>query len=347
MGINRTIFDAVEGVLRDYGCHEGEIRRFLMGGGEFSRRQAEAISIIEGIMTTHGKQELLHHVVELARVEQGIRQLEPWVRDHVVHALLSFLLGIHINENLLKSSGSAINPFQWKVAGLFHDVGYPAEVARDILKPFTDQINRIKQALCVAAPDVFFRIVPVGIDQLTNGANSLDLIQTQLDEWELEIGASSEYDHMVKSGRICHGIISSLSILYVIDLMYHKYNPDREYRDIYEPPGINWSQSYFENDVVPACSAIFVHNLPSRCFTSARLNRGRAPLAFLLRLSDCLQDWDRPSAGDPRGIPNGEFDIQIAGGRLVFTVASEDGRDKIAEEIASSLVASDIEVFCK
>lgn len=295
-------------------------------------------------MTAHGKQELLRHVVELARVEQGIRELEPWVRDHVVHALLSFLLGIHINEDLLKPSGYAVKPFQWKLAGLFHDVGYPAQVAKDILKPFTDQINRIKHALGVAAPDVFFRVVPVGIDQLTNGASSLDLIQSHLNDWKLEIDASSEYNNMIESGRTCHGIISSLSVLYVIDLMYHKYNPHREYRDIFEPLGINWNQSYFENDVVPACSAIFVHNLPGRCFATAPLNRERAQLAFLLRLSDCLQDWQRPSAGNPRGIPNSRFQIEVGGGRLVFSVADEDRRNKIASEIASSLLAPDVEV---
>jgi len=347
MNINRIIFEAIEGVLRDYGCQEDEISRFLIESGDFQQRQSKAISIVEGIMTSHGKQELLRHVVELARVEQGIRELEPWVRDHVVHALLSFLLGIHINESLLKPSGYAVNPFPWKLAGLFHDVGYPAQVARDILKPFTDQINRIKHALCVAVPDVFFKIVPVGIDELTNGANSLDLIQTHLVEWRLEIEAKSEYDHMVESGQICHGIISSLSVLYVIDLMYHKYNPCREYRNIYEPDDINWNQSYFENDVVPACSAIFVHNLPSRCFTTARLNRERAPLAFLLRLSDCLQDWDRPSADDPFGIPSSDFSIQISEGRLLFVVATEERRDKIASEIALSLVAPDIEVSCR
>ncbi len=37
-------------------------------------------------------------------------------------------------------------------------------------------------------------------------------------------------------------------------------------------------------------------------------------------------------------------DIQISRGRLVFSVANKARRDKIADEIVSSLVASDIEV---
>jgi len=344
MGINRTVFNAIRNVLWDYGCYEDEIERFLTARWGFRRRQTEAISILEGIMTAHGKQELLRYVVELARVEQGIRELEPWVRDHVVHALLSFLLGIHINEHFMKPSGHGVDAFQWKLAGLFHDVGYPVQVARDMLKPFTDQINKIKQTLGVAAPDVFFRLIPVGIDQLTKGVGSLNLIQRQLDDWGIAVDANREYSDMLFSGRICHGIMSSLSILYVIDLMYQKYNQGREYQDTYEPLGINWNQSYFENDVVPACSAIFVHNLPKRCFTNAPLDKQRAPLAFLLRLSDCLQDWDRPSADNHRGIPNHSFQISITGGRLKFTVTDRERRNKIAAEIAATLVASDIEL---
>lgn len=344
MGINRTVLDAISDVLWDYGCHEDEIKKFLTARWGFRRRKTEAISILESIMTAHGKQVLLRHVVELARVEQGIRELEPWVRDHVVHALLSFLLGIHINEHFMKPSGNGVNVFQWKLAGLFHDVGYPAQVARDILSPFTDQINKIKQTLGVSAPDVFFRFIPVGIDQLTNGVGSLGLIQRQLEDWGLSVDAHREYREMLDSGRVCHGIMSSLSVLYVIDLMYQKYNPSREYRDFYEPPGINWNQRYFENDVVPACSAIFVHNLPEHCFTNGLLDKQRAPLAFLLRLSDCLQDWNRPSADDPRGIPNREFQISIRGGRLEFIVTDEDRRHKIAAEIGATLVTTDIEI---
>ncbi|BCG45664.1 hypothetical protein GEOBRER4_n0427 [Citrifermentans bremense] len=344
MGINRTIFNAINDVLVDYGCSPAEIETFLMARWGLRRRQTEAISILDGTMTYHGKQELLHYVVELARVEHGIRELEPWVRDHVAHALLSFLLGIYINERFMKERGLDVDTFQWKLAGLFHDVAYPAQVARDILKPFTGQINKIKETLRVEAPDVFFKLVPVGLDGLRNDRNSLDLIQQRLDQWGLRVDAAREYNDMLESGQMCHGIMSSLSVLYVIDLMYQKYNPQREHRDIFAPVGINWNQAFFENDVVSACSAIFVHNLPARCFKDAPIDKDRAPLAFLLKLSDCLQDWGRPSAENPRGLPTRGYKIKVTDGRLVFTVADEHRRQKIAEEIQTTLVTSDIEI---
>jgi len=151
-----------------------------------------------------------------------------------VHALLSFILGIYINEKFLKPlSGILVDDFQWKLAGLFHDVGYPAQVAKDILRPFTEKIKKIKRNLDVHSPDVYFKVVPVGFENLTNDLSSFDLIQERLDEWELRINAKKEYKQMVDSGDICHGMVSSLAILYVIDLMYDKYNKKRKKTDIY------------------------------------------------------------------------------------------------------------------
>lgn len=344
MGINSTLYREAMPFLDEYHCPPGELAAFFMITWDFLTRQEQAIKVIERIMMAHGKEDLLRYVVELARIEHGIRELEPWVRDHVVHALLSFVLGICVNERMLRPAGLAVDHFQWKLAGLFHDVGYPAQVAKDILRAFTDKINMIRRDFDVGARDIFFRIAPVGLEELTNEVCGLELIQQWLDRWGLVINAADEYGAMVESGNICHGMISSLAVLNVIDIMYQKHNPAREYRDIYYPPGINWSQSYFENAVVPACSAIFVHNLPARCFAPARIDRTRAALPFLLRLSDCLQDWDRPSAEEPEGIPDDMFQIDLAPGRLVCIVNDPDRRSKIADEIASSLVAMDIDI---
>lgn len=346
MGINKTVIDGIRRNADEYGIEPWRIEEFLnIDPCDFPRRQTMAIDIIHGIMTAHGKEMLLQYVVQLARVEHGISQLQPWVRDHVVHALLSFLLGAFINEHFLKPGGQTVDPFQWKLAGLFHDVGYPVQIARDILMPYTDQVNKIKRDLSVQRPDVYFRVVPIGLNELMNGVNSLDLIQERLDMWGLNINAKDEYVSMVDSGSVCHGIISSLSVLYVIDMMYQKYTPRRNYVNNHNPSGINWSQSFFENDVVPACAAIFVHNLPARCFQSAPIDRDRAALPYLLRLSDCLQDWERPSARDSIGLSDGDFDISTPTRRLVFRVADSARRNKIEQEIRSAILASDIELL--
>lgn len=350
MNINETLFSEIGCFLDDYDFYEddvNDIKDFLTSEKSFLEKQSNAIQIIEKIMTVHGKKELLRHVSELARVEHRIQELEPWVRDHVVHALLSFLLGIYLNEKFIKPSiVTCVDHFQWKLAGLFHDVGYPIQIAKDIIKPTISKINEIKRNLNVSVPDVQPKIYIDGIENLANRLNSFELIQKCLNRWKLKIHARKEYDLMIESGEICHGIMSSLIVLYVIALMYHKYNPAREYKDIYlQNSNINWNQTYFDRDVVSACSAIYIHNLSNRCFAEAKINRSKAPVAFLLKLSDCLQEWERPSLTNQTGFPASLFDIKIDKGQLIFySNISEKKNNEIKEAIFSSLIVPDVQI---
>ena len=378
MNINATLLNEIRPYLYSYDCYPSEIEHFLTTNAPFLERQHEAIQIIENIMAAHGKQELHRPVAELARVECGIRELEPRLRDHVVHAVLSFLLGIYLNEKFFRPLiGTPVDRFQWKVAGLFHDVGYPVQVAtKGILKAFAAKINEIKRTFDVSAPEVYFEVVPrvkrsspvhfldvllgllkrrkpsdSGLENLTNGLNSFDLIQKRLNDWGLRINAKKEYHKMIRSGEICHGIISSLTILHVIDFMYQKYNPKRKYSDIYavrksgEQNGVSWNQTYFERDIISACSAIYIHNLPSRCFGSAKIDPSKAPIAFLLKLSDCLQEWERPSLTNPTGFSATQFDVKIDNDQLILRAnIPDDKRKKIRQEISLSLASPRVEI---
>jgi len=348
ININETLLNKICPHLYKYNCDQNNVECFLANPFPFLERQRKAIHIIEKVITARGKKELLRHVVELARIEYGIRELEPQFRDHVVHAVLSFVLGIYINEEFLRpTSGTPVDVFQWELAGLFHDIGYPVQIANDITKPFGAKINDIKKSLGSSVPDIHFKIVPVGLQNLTNGKNSFELIQERLNKWGLKINAKGEYTRMIASGNICHGVISSLALLYIIDLMYQRYNPKREYLDIHAGnSGISWNQTYFENDIISASSAIFIHNLPSRCFENAKINRSKAPVAYLLKLSDCLQEWERPSLKIPDGFSATEFDIMIHKKRLILqSNIPNDKKNKIKEDIYSSLAGTDVDIY--
>jgi hypothetical protein len=110
-------------------------------------------------------------------------------------------------------------------------------------------------------------------------------------------------------------------------------------------PRLHWAPATFDNEIVAACAAIFVHDLPERCFSHRRIKRDHAPLAFLLRLSDCLQDWDRPSQEEPNGARSSQFDISVSNNRLLFSVADEKRRNSIISQIESTLDAPDIELL--
>jgi hypothetical protein len=342
--LERTFSDNLPPVdyLADYNLSRADIEEFLFAARSFEDRQAKAIEIIEAVFSYHGKEELLRYLTELARIESGIKEIQPWLRDHVVHALLSFVLGIYINERLLKG---AVNRFVWKLAGLLHDVAYPIEVAHNVLASLPSTMSEIARRLEVPAPTLVATTKIDGLETLENGASSLDLIQDRITSWGLNVDVLGTYREM-QAGRPCHGMYSALAVLRVLDLMYQKYNPKREHKRIPAVmPYLDWNQRYFEQEVVCACTAIFLHNLPPARFNGVKISRQRAPVAFLLKLCDALQDWERPSKREPAGTPATAYDIDIRLSGLSLSARVENMRKtKIRNEIESVLDAPDVQV---
>jgi hypothetical protein len=325
---------------------------FILLANNFPKRQQYSLQVISQIMNAHEKQELLATLTELARVEQLVKELAPWARDHVVHALLSYIVGIYVNERLFKPVNNVnCSYFQWKLAGLFHDIGYPLEMASNALaQPFTKTINDCGKRIGVSTSKVGCIIVPVGLNKLQNGIDGFDLLQSKLNSWKLRIDVKKAYSDMISSGSICHGIVSSLAVLYLVDLLYQKYNPERVHANIFlQDPNknaINFSQKYFEDDVVSSCAAIYIHNLNKEWFKDAKISQSNAPTAFLLKLSDTLQEWERPSKMNPTGYPASSFAITVKE-KTLFLKANipPERKVKLLDDIKTTLVAPNIQIL--
>lgn len=345
MSINEMIIGLFAASTDDGIGDPESVRRMLDGKTSYWRRK-RAMDFIKSVMSGHGKEDLLPTVAELARVEQRIKELAPWARDHVVHAVLCYVLGTTISNNYFSQNGRIeVDTFQWKLASLFHDVGYPVQLAKKVWHPFADKINHIGEQAGATFDKVVFQLVPQNLDKLLNNQNSLNLIQTRLNDWQLQIDVVAEYNNKISTGEVCHGMVSALAVLKCVDFFYQQYNHRREHYDIFTSGTINWNQNYFENDVVSACSAIFIHNLPSASFDTAKIDRRVAPLAFLLKLSDSLQEWQRPSMKEPTGQPAENFDLVIDHGRMVLRANISDERiEEINADIQGALVAPDIGV---
>jgi hypothetical protein len=358
MNINQKLLSEIATYIRSvsYEYPEYLVEQFLNSSGTFGQRRDRGIDLIGGIMKAHGKIKLLECVAELARIEQGMRELELapdyYTRDHVVHAVLSFLLGIYLKEKFLEPEVSCvIDTFQWELAGLLHDVGYPVELAKDIVVSFSRKINNIKSELGMCTQDIKWKMEPLKLQNLSNSIDSFDLIGQQLSMWGLRINPKREFERIIDSGEVCHGVVSSLVVLWVIDLLYQKHNSNRLHQDICikidedSNRMVNFNQDYFELAVVPACSAIFIHNLPGSSFAGTKIVRSKAPVAFLLKLSDCLQQWERPSFTNWTGFSSNQFDIRVENKELFFKAdISMEDKSKIKNEIDSTLVASDIHI---
>ena len=346
MNINEILLNGAIPYLANYNCSGRRLGNFMLNEGDFSQRQQEAVSIIKSIMSSNDKELLYEYVAKLADIEPRIRNLQPWARDHVVHALLSFVLGINLNERFLPPDPYKVDPFQWKIAGLFHDIWYPLQIAAEgLVKPFSEQINQIKKELGSDKCDIKFQIVPEGLNDLNNGVNSIELVQERLNDWNLEVNAQKIYDDMLNSGNIKHGVISSLAVLYIIDLMYQKYNPKRLYIDVPSPNNsANFNQKYFREDVVSACSAIYIHDLPKTYFSKKKLDHTKAPVGFLLKLCDALQEWERPSLRNQKGYSAANFEIIIDTEKLTFEADIPNERKAKIKNELSSLDLTGIEI---
>jgi hypothetical protein len=346
MNINYTIKAKLDDLLSDYGIYNYELDQYLKFLPGSSERRAKSVELIQAIMTAHGKESLHKYLTELGRIEAGIQELEPWVRDHISHAIHCFVLGIFINEYyLFDNFNLRISTFQWKLTGLFHDIGYPVEIAKNLLTPYNNIINEIGIELGLPSEEEpMFKVTYDKLISLSHGIDSLNLIQKQLADWGLNINVQHEYSSRKKAGKVCHGMISSLLLLKVLDKMYEAFNPTRKFRDIYkEGSNINWNQYYFINDVIPACSSIFIHNLPSQSFNGAKIDPQKAPLAFLLKLSDTLQEWERSSKDLPRGLSSDSFDLIYENNSITIkTLIDQTIVDKINRELADFLEIDNI-----
>ena len=186
MGINEFLLNQTADILQEYGCSDNDLAYVLLKDVSFDERQKRAIQFIGKVLSNHGKQDLLSYVSELATVEHGIRKLKPGQRDHVVHAVRVFLLGVFFNNTLLKDT--PVDKLQWKLAGLMHDVGYPLEIASRIAIPFGQKLNDIADRLGVRVPPIRYHGPRLeGIENLTKGKNAFLTIQEKLEEWGLSM----------------------------------------------------------------------------------------------------------------------------------------------------------------
>ena len=264
--------------LSIYETNDDDIKDFLLTNQSPDDKQKKAIMVIENIFGYHGKGDLIHHIVRLAKLESGIMELQPWQRDHVVHALICFILGIFLNEKWMPTK---VDPFEWKLSCLLHDICYPAEFSFTLLSSIPEDIKIIAYHIECPPPQIKITTKIEGLENLNNNRNGLELIQSRVSSWDLDVDVYNEYRRM-QENKPCHGMYSSLASLLVLDMMYQKNNPEREYKDIRAvEPHISWNQQYFEGQIVSACSSIFLHNLPASSFEDKKISRYRSPSAFL------------------------------------------------------------------
>ncbi len=297
---------------------------------KFDERQKKSLELIKKILTIHGKQDILKYLANLAIIEPRIQELQPRVRDHVVHAINTFLVGAYILEkvNFPSFKGARFDyPFMWKLCGPTHDLGYPVEIAHNLKKSYVNEMNDFLDEIGSPSPKLEPEIYPKNLEKLCGKLNGNDIIQKKITDWALGIDINNYYDWLKKKNKTDHGIISALSQLKIIEALYYKVNPNRKNKDINEN-NLNFNQKNFDLDIVSASTALFIHNIDLNYYGfSNKISFDLSPLAFLLFLCDTFQEWDRYSKNRP--VYSGEdFDISCKHNEISLFVP-EDIKDKI------------------
>ncbi len=321
----------------------------------FEKRQTTAIKIMREILSKHGKQEVISFLGQLADMEPKIQELKPYVRDHVVHAFNTFLLGMYFIEKLKlpKTSKFDRHPFVWKLSGLTHDLGYPLEISSaNISAPFMRKINEIIRDNQVPSEEIATDIYPLGLDKLCPRANvkgsaateraAQDLIQKRISDWELDVDVKKYCDWLKKNNRVDHGLIGALAQLKVLDILYYSRNPKgTKKRSIIN--GLDYDQRIFDSGIVSASTAIFLHNIDRKYLGfKKKINFKLAPIAFLLFLCDTIQEWDRYA--EHRDVYSGnDFGLECAENSISIQVPRALDK-KICDTLSARLTGLSIRI---
>ena len=238
------------------------------------------------------REEMLPPILDkLREIESAANLIDLNHRDHLIHTFNTYLLGHYFTcssdvlERKIRVAGF-LN--KWSFIATAHDLAYPLEI-------FSKQISKYLKDVTKPAANsnikMEFNLKNLESFVSAGGTDYFSKIQRYLDQSRIQLDIRKYFVKELSDGYIDHGIFCAL--------LLEKLFPD--YQDITE-----------------VSSAIALHNIDSKIEISIE----RHPLAWLLILSDELQEWDRKSSGRSELPPTG-IDICIKNKRIKVKMASD------------------------
>lgn len=267
-------------------------------------------------------------------------------RDHYSHSVYVFLIGLAVYKNMkvfrdaynaqygLTDGAEAACHFlqYWGLASLFHDIGYPFEIAHQQMKAYVCKLDKNNNDDYGFAPYVSYRnmdeftVSRLGdLNELYSAAIIERLGKSYLSRTEIEPFYAQYSLTKALKDRGIHENPKEKDYLYMDHAYFSALMLMKTYlrRNI----GID-SCDKLPVPVMDAFCAILLHNslfkFTMRSFLHTKeplgLNDGM-PLAYLLMLCDELQCWDRTSYGQNSrgGIYAFDFDMEFSDGGMRWT----------------------------
>ncbi len=259
-------------------------------------------------------------------------------RDHYSHSVYVFLIGLSLYKNLavfrkaynaaygLRDGKEAACHFleYWGLTALFHDVGYPFEIAHQQMKAYVCKLDKNNNDAYGFSPYVSYKnmddfaLSRLGdLNGLYARAVTERLRASYLNRTDVEAYCAEHRLRQTLADRAVHENPAEMDYLYMdhayfsaLMLMKAYLGGHKDIEAFEQVPGA----------VTDAFCAVLLHNslfkFTVRGFLHTkeplRLNDGQ-PLAYLLMLCDELQCWDRTSYGQNSrgGIYAFDFDCEF------------------------------------
>lgn len=253
----------------------------------------------------------------LKEYEENASVLSDGQRDHYVHSVNVFILGlcIYSRNNMVRQAMESDfrRPgykarfqemaeeflFIWGLAALFHDIGYPIEIINNQVNQFIRYVatEDCKQIGPYISYKDFGRLDGFGAERSGEDSGYVNKPTRLLaDCISMRLGLPTDdvrhtlnsfLDRMQKNDFVDHGFYSAIIVL-------------RWYGELLaDDPD---TTEVFNNQIVGASTAIFLHNAYRNVFQKKPYNCGpleieRFPTAYLLILCDEAQEWNRQAYG--------------------------------------------------
>ena len=315
MNIEASEWESLKNANQNYDCLNAQI--------VVDSSQKTALRIIKRMYTQNQKEELHGFLEALSRLEPQANIIEVEVRDHVVHALNTFLLGVYLIERLdLSDEEKDSLAFQWKICGPTHDIGYTYELLLKAIKRQVVIFTELTKG--ISTPKLYLpEIMPRNISKLSQGFDSQMLIQQRLADWGINFNIDEYIKELRENNTPDHGMISAFLEMKYLEALYHRNNATR-LCSTSEQENVFWDYSDFNKDIVSACTAVFLHNIKdinlskNICEQHLIFNFERTPLAYILYLCDNFQEWDRYGV-DKKAIDGENFSIAVTEGKIILS----------------------------
>ena len=301
---------------------------------------------------------------KLREYEQKISIINDQHRDHYVHSVNVFVLGLAIYgknsllRNRFKSKYLSRDEvclfrsdyeeflFRWGVAALFHDIGYPVEIMSNQLNEFVKFILGDKRKMEITRPYIGFLNFSL-LNRIDISDKARDSVRGTLDRYtaygnidltnplnliSAHIASDYKFDN-ISFKDINDDMENYLGKMQKNGFVDHGFYSAiivlKWYGEMLDSNGLQMSTLYYS--ILDAASAILLHNYYEKTllkrFKAPKMQAKSSPLAYLLAFCDAAQEWNRAAYGKTSKLQNcvDSYKINIGAFDISFCYDTNNG----------------------